>query len=75
MPIETKEIDSKVVFVKEKELLICPKCKVNNKENTDVIKRVKCGCCGHYKYECTDCGFSAPLRIFILGKLPSEGNK
>ena len=72
MPIEVEDTDSKVVFVKEKELLTCPKCKVNNREKPDVIKRFKCGCCSNYRYECMDCGFSASLRIFIIGKLPSE---
>lgn len=73
MPIETKEIDSKVVFVKEKELLTCPKCKVNSREKSELVKKIRCGCCSNFKYECIECGFSGPLRIFILGKLPSEG--
>lgn len=71
MPIETKDIGSKVVLLMERDLLVCPKCKIDNRTDSDAIKLFKRGCCGR-RHECMNCGFTAPLRIFIKGKLPSE---
>jgi len=62
MPIEISDA-GKIKIREEKDKIMCPKC-----GNTELKAS---GCCGHKKWSCTKCEFTAPRRIFVDG-LPSK---